>query len=172
MSETTLSNVEQTISTGSISKEVLNKVLEEVGDYDYVLIDMDSSIGPLNQMSLESSDYVVTPVHVDPNSKDGIPSFSTFFSERKSINNHLEHLGFYSVRVNGNDSYAKEITAELEGLLGSNLFDTYTKEASQANWSLDNGIPLCWYEPGCQIAKNYVALTKEILYRIEQKEEN
>lgn len=172
MSETTLSNVEQTISTGSISKDVLSKVLKEVGDYDYVLIDMDSSIGPLNQMSLESSDYVVTPVHVDPNSKDGIPSFSTFFSERKSVNNNLEHLGFYSVRVNGNDSYAKELTAELEGLLGSNLFDTYTKEASQANWSLDNGIPLCWYEPGCQIAKNYVALTKEILYRIEQKEEN
>lgn len=121
----------------------LKDAIEELEEYDYIIIDTAPALGVVLYNSLIAADRVIIPITADAYSLQGINQlYSTIKAVQKRQNPSLKIEGLLLVKYSGRSNLEKNMLDELKKTadsMGTKLFETKirecvkTKEAQTAN---------------------------------------
>ena len=146
---------------------VYDEIMEELEEYDYIIIDTAPALGVVLYNSLIAADRVIIPITADAYSLQGINQlYSTIKAVQKRQNPSLKIEGLLLVKYSGRSNLEKNMLDELKKTadsMGTKLFETKirecvkTKEAQSANKLLID------YAPNCTTMQDYNELVKELM---------
>jgi chromosome partitioning protein len=147
------------------------KALDEVAiNYDYIIIDCPPSLGILTELALISSDYVFVPSQAELLSGNGLNNQVRSLNELKTHNGLKFRLA--GVFLTQYDS-RKNLHKQMKGHLTANMSDLLMDAVIRENIALAE-CPATYqdifsYSPDSNGAKDYEALTNEILHTIDKQ---
>lgn len=145
----------------------LQEALEELKDYDYIIIDTTPYMGELLYSALIAADKVLIPVTADRYSVQGLAQLSKTVSDiKKRFNNRLQIMGLLLTKYNRRTILAQDSREALESLaadLGTKLFDTTIRTSTKAQESQALRMPLIEYAPKSTTAQDYETFIDEAL---------
>lgn len=169
-SSTLMSGVEYELFTKWQRELILKNALKEIkseGKYDVILIDAPPTLGGWVMNIMCASDYCIIPVEASPWGLFGLSNMFSFLNEVNPIAENLKLLGVAITKVDGRKSYYKQTMETLKSLDNVPLFETAIHLDSSVEWSQENSKPLGEYKKSSRAAKEYDALTDEILKAIK-----
>ena len=170
-SSTLMSGIEYELFSKWQREFILKKLLKEVRDqgvYDYILIDAPPTLGCWVMNVLIASDFVVLPVEASPWGLFGLTNRFDFIKQVKEISDTPEVLGVAITKADSRKNYLKQTLETLkEG--GIDVFDSVIHLDSSIEWAQDNSMPVGSYKKSARAAKEYAALTDEILKRVKAR---
>lgn len=165
-SSTLMSSIEYELFTKWQREYILKKCLSNIiesGAYDYILIDAPPTLGGWVMNILCASDEIIIPVESSPWGLFGLGNMFEFLEQVKQIAPELQIGGVVITKVDTRKSYFKQTIDMLRELEGIHVFDTYIRVDSGIEWSQDNHTPIMAYKRSSRSAKEYLALTEEIV---------
>jgi chromosome partitioning protein len=149
---------------------ILNQALQEVEPlYDYVLIDLPPSSGPLMINGLCASDQVVVPVDPSIFSLEALEGLRTLFGDVKRMAGHsINRIAVILVRYVRPNLFSRmlrkhnpsqEVEARLREVFQTVFIVPDSREIYEAQ---REGIPISHYAPGSRIGEAYERITKGI----------
>ena len=148
----------------------LRDLLEKYEDnFDYVLIDCPPENMPISDCILRASDCAVVPMGAQSDSINGFEKMIRAIKDVHDQGYKIRFLGTYFAIVGQNESIPRKLMAGMkEAAAGTDyMFDTMIKRDALADKCRYAGIPLPVYRRSAPLAKQYDALTQEILSRLE-----
>lgn len=165
-SSTLMSSIEYELFTKWQREYILKKCLADILEaeiYDYILIDAPPTLGGWVMNILCASDEIIIPVESSPWGLFGLGNMFEFLEQVKQIAPDLGIGGVVITKVDTRKSYFRQTIDMLRELDGVKVFDTYIRVDSGIEWSQDNHAPVMAYKKSSRSAKEYMALTEEIV---------
>lgn len=169
VSSTLMSSIEYELFTKWQREFILKKGLQklrEEGSYDYILIDAPPTLGGWVMNILCASDYLIIPVEATPWGLFGLGNMFEFLKEVTQIASDLQLLGIVITKVDARKNYFKQTIDSLKSLEGTDVFESFIRVDSGIEWSQDNNAPIMAYKKSSRSAKEYMALTEEIVGKL------
>ena len=166
LSSSLMSNIEYDLFTKWQRELILSRCLESVkqsGKYDFILMDAPPTLGGWVMNMLCASDYLIIPVEASPWGLFGLANMFEFLGSVKQINPDLSLLGVTVTKVDSRKNYFKQTIEILQNTEGVHLFQNYIRTDSSIEWAQDASLPVAVYKPSARSAKEYTALTKEVV---------
>lgn len=170
LSSTLMSSIEYELFTKWQRESILKRCLSTIKEsevYDYILIDAPPTLGGWVMNILCASDKVIIPVEATPWGLFGLGNMFEFLEEVRQITPDLDVLGIVVTKVDTRKNYFQQTFESLHGLEDIEVFDTYIRVDSSVEWSQDNNMPIMAYRRSSRSAQEYMALTEEIVSRLE-----
>lgn len=158
---------------GPASYLLLKNALKEVeNDYDYCLIDSLPGAGIIMYNCLAASDYVIIPILAAKSSVRGISFLQNCIEDVQStLNPNLKILGFIVNRFNKMTKFGIKIVGEINDLVtscfGCSVFETKIRNGVAIDECEYEGKSIYLHKPESNVAKDFEALTNEIVERIK-----
>lgn len=151
----------------------LRKVMEE-NYYDFVLIDMDKTMGVMNKSILAVSDYVLSPIEPNIFSVKSLLAVISQVEQFQSEKSKLKLLGIFYNKVDLRKKKSLQEAMELvEGVSQGNVLKAYIKSDANVENSQKEHLPLGYYNKSSSASKQTAVLADEILDKISgDMEEN
>ena len=158
---------ERVLQGESMYHTFLRKRLRDVKDYDYCLIDCPPALGAMTVNALYASDYFFVPMQAEYFSYEGIRKILSFTGEIQQETD-LEFGGVFATRYNPRER--RRLSRDLVDSTAQQLGDKYMTGCNiRVNTSISEaqlaGEDVFSYAPESNAAKDYEALTTEILKR-------
>ena len=134
-------------------------------NYDYIIIDTNPSIGLLVYNALVSSDYVLVPVIPDKFALDGFHQIKDAIENVNSWGKDVDLLGMVITKVDKRTTLEDMFRSVLDGV-SFTIFDTVISQNVDAQYSQMASRPILEYKPNAKSGKEYLALTEEIIQKI------
>ncbi|MDO4668256.1 MAG: ParA family protein [Butyricicoccus pullicaecorum] len=153
------------VGRDTVLKRLLAKLPQS---YDFILLDCSPSLeSVLNINVLVATDYVLIPIRVDKNSIEGYGvMLDTIQLVRETENVNLRALGVFMTAVEIGSSLDREMIKALPATIPTLAFHSYIRKNIDVKKAPIAQVPLCYYNARCTGARDYAALTNEILTRI------
>lgn len=136
--------------------------IEDINEFDYVIIDCPPSLGMLTTNALAASHYVLVPIKIDKFALDGFEYLLNSIEEsREEFNQDLKLLGVF-VTMDKNTKINRAIKEELETELGALYLKQTIRENTEVIKSTFESTPLIHFNKNANATKDYKALVKEI----------
>lgn len=167
-SSTLMSSIEYELFTRWQREFILKRMLsgvKESGAYDYILIDAPPTLGGWVMNILCASDQVIIPVEATPWGLFGLGNMFEFLEEVRQIAPALQVMGIVVTKVDTRKNYFRQTIDSLRELQDVFVFDSCIRVDSSVEWSQDNNMPIMAYKKSSRSAKEYMALTEEIVSR-------
>lgn len=143
------------------------KRAREENYYDFILVDMDKTVGVMNKSILAQADYVLSPIEAASFSTKALIPIMAQIEEMREKGAKLKMLGVFFNKVDMRKKKSFAESAELVDRLGEGkVLQTYIKLDSNVESSQKEYLPLGYYNRSCTASKQTIELTKEILERI------
>ncbi len=139
------------------------KNIKEQNKYDFILMDAPPTLGGWVMNMLCASDYLIIPVEASPWGLFGLANMFEFFATVKQINADISLLGVAVTKVDTRKNYFKQTVDALENTDGVHMFKNYIRTDSSIEWAQDASLPVAVYKPSARSAKEYKALTEEVV---------
>ncbi len=139
------------------------KAVKESGKYDFILMDAPPTLGGWVMNMLCASDYLIIPVEASPWGLFGLANMFEFFATVQQINPDISLLGVAITKVDSRKNYFKQTRETLQNTDGVHLFENYIRTDSSIEWAQDASLPVAVYKPSARSAKEYKALTEEVV---------
>ncbi len=143
----------------------LADALENVQDYDYVIIDTAPALSELTKNALLAADDVIIPVSADRYAIQGLSNIVQSVNETKRRQNpKIRLLGIILVAYPERTVLGKEIKAELESIadkLGTRIFAPPIRRTIKVQQAHVERMPLIYYDENCTAAKDYKGLVAQ-----------
>ena len=168
-SSTLMSSIEYELFTKWQREFILKKLLKttkESGIYDFILIDSPPTLGGWVMNLLCASDYLLIPVEASPWGFFGLANMFEFFQTTRQMVPELSLLGIVITKVDERKNYFKQTKESLESMEDVHLFRTLIHVDSTIEWAQDSSKPVVTYRKNSRSAREYLALTQEILEHI------
>ena len=165
-SSSLMSGIEYELFTKWQREFILSKCLADVkesGEYDFILMDAPPTLGGWVMNMLCASDYLLIPVEASPWGLFGLANMFEFFENVKQIAPEISLLGVAITKVDSRKNYFKQTIEALESTEGVRLFENYIRVDSSIEWAQDNSMPVGAFKPSARSAKEYRALTEEVV---------
>lgn len=164
-----LANLEQLDETNT---SLLKEALKEVQDnYDIIVIDTPPALGTLLKNSLMASDYVLITTDARPLSIKGLDALYPTIDAAMSASGSLRILGIVLVKYHERTVLNRQIRDLLYDRvndMNTCLFDSKIREGIAVPESQAMQMSLIDYAPKSNPCIDYMALSKEIIKRIEE----
>jgi len=160
------------VSREYLLKKVLNKNIDRIREYDYILIDNSPSLGLLTYNSLTASDFVLVPIELNYLGLYGASQLIETISEiQEKTNENLKILGFLGTFFDNTNDAKKslediKIFCKKENI---KLFNTYIRVNTKLKESPKRGIDIFSYCENCHGAEDYLNLSKEIIMELKNE---
>ncbi len=139
------------------------KAVKDSGKYDFILMDAPPTLGGWVMNMLCASDYLIIPVEASPWGLFGLANMFEFFATVQQINPDISLLGVAITKVDSRKNYFKQTIETLQNTEGVHLFENYIRTDSSIEWAQDACLPVAVYKPSARSAKEYKALTEEVV---------
>ncbi len=166
MSSSLMSNIEFDLFSKWQREFILKNCLKNIKDqnkYDFILMDAPPTLGGWVMNMLCASDYLIIPVEASPWGLFGLANMFEFFATVKQINADISLLGVAITKVDTRKNYFKQTVDALENTDGVHMFKNYIRTDSSIEWAQDASLPVAVYKPSARSAKEYKALTEEVV---------
>ena len=160
-------------------RNVLQKALEPLKEaFDFIFIDVppagiiSTSITPA-ELALFACDFYICTMYADYYSSKNLNEFLESVDKLKEKNNlSLEFIGAYFSNVNAQTTMYRNLNELMSTQAPEVFFKTFGRRSEnvvKASWA---GQTIFQYDPNCGVANDYENLTKEMLERIEEINQN
>lgn len=145
---------------------VLKRLLSQVtGDYDYIIIDCQPSLGILVLNALVAADGVVIPAQTQEFSKKALRAITSIIKQVQSgINPNLKFLGILPT-MSDNTAMTRETKKFYEETFGEKVFPKSISRSVTAAYSSRDKKALC-FKANSKIGSEYKAFAEEVERRI------
>lgn len=145
--------------------QLKNRIEEVAGDYDYILLDCPPSLGIVTTNALVAATELYIPLTAEALPLKGLTMLDEVVEEiRQAINPRLELGGVFITRYN-NRKLNKDVVDAISSRYGSKVFSTKIRENIALAEMPVTGMSIYDYDPTSNGAKDYEALTGEIISR-------
>lgn len=151
--------------------KVLKKVLQRLkNEYDYVCIDCPPALGLLTINALAAADSVLIPIQGEFFALEGLSQLmNTIRLVKKQLNPALDIEGVALTFYDPRSKFVLDVADEITKLFGKKVFATKIPRNVRLGEAPSYGMPVMHYEPRCNGALAYKALTEELLQRNNDK---
>ena len=148
-------------------EQLLKKLLLPLAqDYDFILLDCPPSLGVITTNALTAAEALYIPLTAEALPLKGLRMLEAVVEEvRESINPTLSLSGVFITRYNTRKSLNNMVWETIAEKYGSVVFKSYIRENIAVAEAPLMQKPICDYAPESNGAKDYEALTEEILSR-------
>ena len=148
-------------------EKLLNNALQNVtGKYDYIIIDCPPSLGLLTLNALTASDSVLIPVQCEYFALEGLGQLlNTINIVKKHYNARLAIEGVLLTMFDTRLNLSHQVAEEVRKYFGDKVYKTVIHRNVRISESPSYGKPIIHYDAISTGAKNYMALTSELLER-------
>ena len=162
-----LSAAEVQLVTEVAREQALQRSMEPVmGDYDYVLIDCQPSLGLLTVNALTAAHGVIIPLECEFFSLRGVALLiDTIEKVRERLNPTLNVEGILATMYDGRTVHGREVFARVVEAFGETVYDTVIARTVRFPETTVAGEPITSWAPSSSGAKAYRNLAKEVLAR-------
>ena len=153
---------------GEVAREqTLQRALEPVlGDYDFVLIDCQPSLGLLTVNALTAADGVIIPLECEFFALRGVALLiQTIDKVKERLNPQLELEGVVATMFDSRTVHGREVLARVVEAFGERTFHTVINRTVRFPETTVAGEPITSYAPSSLGAAAYRELAKEVLAR-------
>ena len=167
-SSTLMSGIEYELFTKWQRELILQKGLKTIraqGEYDYVLIDSQPTLGGWVLNILCASDGIMIPVEASPWGLFGLANMFEFLEEVREMTPQLKLLGVAITKVDTRKNYFRQTLDTLHEMSEVPVFDSYIRVDSTVEWAQDESKPVLAYRRNSRSAQEYLTMTKEVLQR-------
>ena len=166
-SNLSLSALENSLTYAMSREYILRNCLSSIkDDYDYILLDCQSSFGMLTINALASANSAIIPVQSEYFALRGMNDlFKIINKVRRQINPTLKIEGALLTLVDSRANLPKEIATQLKDNYGSilKLFNTQIPRAVKTAESASSGGRVFSYDKSGMVANAYSSFAKELL---------
>lgn len=161
-----LARAEIDLATKLAREAILKTLLEEhVSRYDYIIIDCPPSLGIVTTNALVAADQLYIPLTAEALPLKGLRMLDDVVNEvKRRVNPRLELGGVFFTRFN-NRRLNKDVAEMISSRYGDKVFKTKIRENIAVAEMPLSGKTIFEYDPHCNGAADYLALTQEILDR-------
>ncbi|MCB0418537.1 MAG: ParA family protein [Bdellovibrionaceae bacterium] len=159
---------------GAIARELRLKnafaelAKSEHGAFDYVLIDCPPSLGLLTINALTVSNYYMIPLQCEYYAMEGLGQFlHTVELVKKGLNRGLEQLGILLTMFDSRNKLSRQVLLEVNKHFNGGVFETVIPRNVKLSESPSHGKPVILYDIGSSGSQSYLALTQEVIGRLE-----
>lgn len=166
LSSSLMSNIEFDLFSKWQRELILKNCLKNIKDankYDFILMDAPPTLGGWVMNMLCASDYLIIPVEASPWGLFGLANMFEFFATVQQINANISLLGVAVTKVDTRKNYFKQTVEALQNTEGVHMFTNYIRTDSSIEWAQDASLPVAVYKPSARSAKEYKALTEEVV---------
>ena len=149
---------------------LLQDILEDATDYDFVIIDNAPARSPLLYMSYIASDYIIPVAECDDGALEGLNEILQDIERFKKRNQtHVQVLGLLLTKYENTVMHqmAYETLQDIGTRLGGMPFSTKIRKSIVVSESKTARTSINDYNPSNSAAKDYDELCKEIIQRIK-----
>jgi chromosome partitioning protein len=161
-----LSAAELELSGAAGREFLLKEGLDQInkGTYDYILIDCSPSLGVLTLNALVASQEVFIPVQTQFLSMQGISQLiKTIEVVKDRLNKKIEITGVILTMFDSRKKLNNEVCKRVEDYFDNLVFKTRINDSVSLAEAPSHGMDILEYSIASKGAKNYLALTKEII---------
>lgn len=145
---------------------LLKEAMEEITDFDYILIDCPPSLGILTLNALTYAKEIFIPLQLQFLPFHGMYNlFEGVQMVKQRLNKKIDITGIIGTMYNATKAINKEVLDETETRLPGKLFNTIIRENVSLQEAPSWGQTIFEYKPDSNGAKDYMTLTKEIISR-------
>jgi chromosome partitioning protein len=148
-------------------EKLLHNALQNITrKYDYIIIDCPPSLGLLTLNSLTASNSVLIPVQCEYFALEGLGQLlNTINIVRKHYNERLAIEGVLLTMFDTRLNLSHQVAEEVRKYFGDKVYKTVIHRNVRISESPSYGKPIIHYDAISTGAKNYMALTNELLER-------
>ncbi|HKC30075.1 MAG TPA: ParA family protein [Jatrophihabitans sp.] len=148
-------------------EQSLARVLAPVlGEYDFVLIDCQPSLGLLTVNALTASNGVIIPLECEYFSLRGVALLiDTIEKVQQRLNPNLKLDGILATMYDGRTLHGREVFARVLEAFGDTVFDTVITRTVRFPETTVAGEPITSWAPTSTGAKAYRSLAREVIAR-------
>ncbi|WP_375482895.1 ParA family protein [uncultured Jatrophihabitans sp.] len=137
-----------------------------LGDYDYVLIDCQPSLGLLTVNALTASHGVIIPLECEFFSLRGVALLvDTIEKVQDRLNPQLTLDGILATMYDGRTNHGREVFSRVLEAFGDKVFQTVVARTVRFPETTVAGEPITSWAPNSTGAKAYRALAREVIAR-------
>ncbi|MFH1797730.1 MAG: ParA family protein [Candidatus Omnitrophota bacterium] len=138
--------------------------------YDYIVIDCSPSLNLLTINGIVASKFILVPVQTHYFALEGMRElFSTIEIIKGRLNSDLEILGILPTLFNKRTRMDRTIFSQLKSYFGDKVFRSVIRVNITLAEAAANKKSIFDYEPSSKGAKDYAALTEEVVARTKVK---
>jgi chromosome partitioning protein len=152
-------------------EKMLSRAIKAVvANYDYILIDCPPSLGLLTLNSLTASNSVLIPVQCEYFALEGLGQLlNTINIVKKHFNPELSIEGVLLTMFDTRLNLSHQVAEEVRKYFGDKVYNTVINRNVRISEAPSYGKPIILYDAISIGAKNYMALTSELLERNSNK---
>ncbi len=167
-----LSGAEMELINEAGREYILRELLEVVEeDYDYVIIDCPPSLGLLTLNALTSSTYVYIPLQTEFLALQGLTKIKQIIDKvRFRLNKKLSIGGVIATMYDHRKVLNRDVVETIKKFFGKRVFETYIRDNVALAEAPAQRKDIFDYNRKSSGAKDYLALSKEIIERTAQVE--
>ncbi len=167
-----LSGAEMELINEAGREYILRELLEVVEeDYDYVIIDCPPSLGLLTLNALTSSTYVYIPLQTEFLALQGLTKIKQIIDKvRFRLNKKLSIGGVIATMYDHRKVLNRDVVETIKKFFGNRVFETYIRDNVALAEAPAQRKDIFEYNKRSSGAKDYLALSKEIIERTAQVE--
>ena len=138
--------------------------------FDIILMDSPPNMGNLAYNALAIADALLIPVQTQYLALTGLElTLKTVHKVQRHLNPKLQILGYFATHYDRRTNVAKEVLQRLREQFGPAVFETVIGVNSKLIEAYGAQKPILSYASSARGAKEYRALAKEILQRLEKR---
>ncbi len=144
-------------------KKVINNIVSEYEQYDYIFIDCPPSLGLLTLNALTASDSIIVPIQCEYYALEGLGQLmKTIELVKNDLNSELELEGVVLTMYDARTNLSKQIIEEVREYFNEEVFETVIPRNVRLSEAPSFGQPITIYDSNSRGAKAYKKLAGEL----------
>lgn len=145
-------------------------LLDDVQDYDYILIDCPPAVGLLTVNALVAAHTILIPIQCEYLALEGVADLvKTVSKVKKNFNPNLEIEGIVLTMYDTRNNLSEQIANDVRGFFKDKVYQTVIPRNVRVCEAPSHGKPVLLYDLKSTGSQAYIQLAKEILRQHKQK---
>ena len=143
---------------------VLRSIIQEIKDYDYIIIDCPPALGLLTINAIVASNSVIIPLQCEFFALEGLSSLiKTIDLIKENYNQDVLIEGILLTMVDKRNSLSSLVEKDVRDHLGEKVYKTTIPRNVRVSEAPSHGKPALIYDTNCSGSIAYIELAKEVI---------
>ena len=140
------------------------KIIDDIGQYDFVFIDCPPALGMLTINAMCASNTILIPMQCEFFSLEGLSHLLQTYKEiRKSLNKNLEIEGLLLTMYDSRNKLTAQVEADVRNFLKGKVYKTVIPRNVKVAEAPSHGKPAIVHDINCPGSRAYINLAKEVI---------
>jgi chromosome partitioning protein len=160
---------ERFLSIRQDHERILRNSLDNLSNYDYILLDCPPSLGAVTVNAMSAADMVIIPTQPEYFSIHGLRGVLAAIRRIRTLNNPNLNYRVLITMMDRRNRIHLTLSEQLRTTFGEGVFQTVIETDTKLRESTVVGLPITHYNPRTRAALQYRALAQELMQNVQEK---